>query len=80
MNTGLILVNVGAAMPALVVGQLIDRFSARLAMLVSGLVLAASLVTLGLSRSVWLSAAVLSFPIGFAIASMGTLTAPALVA
>lgn len=80
MNTGLILVNAGAALAALVVGRLIDHYSARLIMAGSGAILAACLITLGLSHSLWLSAAVLSFPVGFAIAGVGTITAPALVA
>jgi MFS family permease len=65
MNTGLILMNAGAAVAALFVGRL---------------VLAESLITLGLSDNIWLSALMISFPMGFAMSGIGTLTAPALVA
>jgi len=80
VNTGMILMNAGAAVSALLVGQLLDRYPVRLIMGGSGLILAASLITLGLSRNIWLSAAVISFPVGLAMSGVGTLTAPALVA
>ena len=80
MNTGLILMNAGAAVAALLVGRLLDRYSARLIMGVSGLILAVSLIALGLSDDIWLSAAMISFPVGFAMSGIGTLTGPALVA
>lgn len=79
-NTGLILLNAGAAVAALLVGGLIDRYPVRRIMLLGGAVLCAVLAVLGLSHSLLIDAAVLSFPAGFAIAAMGTLSAPALVA
>jgi MFS family permease len=80
MNTGLILLNAGGAVAALIVGRLLDRYSVRLIMGASGLILGACLVTLGLSDNIWLSAAVISLPMGFAMSGIGMLTAPALVA
>jgi MFS family permease len=80
MNTGLILLNAGGAVAALIVGRLLDRYSVRLIMGASGLILGACLVTLGLSDNIWLSAVVISLPMGFAMSGIGMLTAPALVA
>jgi MFS family permease len=80
MNSGLILMNAGAALAALIVGRLIDRYPSRLVMGGSALILGASLIGIGLSRSVWLSATLVFFCFGLGITGMGTLTAPALVA
>lgn len=78
-NTGLILLNTGAAIAALFVGRIIDRFPARLVMACGGAVLSICLIALGLSRSLWVSGAILALPLGFALASAGTMTAPLLV-
>ncbi|HEX8056228.1 MAG TPA: MFS transporter [Novosphingobium sp.] len=80
MNTGLILMNAGSAIAALVLGRLIDRYPARLIMGLSGLALGGSLIMLGLSHSLWLSALVLLLPTGFGMAGVGNLTSPTLVA
>ena len=80
MNTGLILMNAGSAIAALVLGRLIDRYPARLIMGLSGLALGGSLITLGLSHHLWLSALVLLLPTGFGMAGVGNLTSPTLVA
>lgn len=80
MNTGLILMNAGSAISALVLGRLIDRYSVRLIMGLSGLALGGSLITLGLSQNLWLSAAVLGLPMGFGMSGIGNLTSPTLVA
>lgn len=80
VNTGMILMNAGAAVSALLVGRMLDRYPIRMIMGGSGLILAASLITLGLSTNIWLSAAVIAFPVGLAMSGVGTLTAPALVA
>jgi predicted MFS family arabinose efflux permease len=79
-NTGMILMNAGSAMAALVVGRLLDRYSPRAVMGVSAVVLGVCLLTLSFSHSLLLSAVVISFPVGFAMAGIGSLTAPTLVA
>lgn len=80
ISTGLILINLGTAAAVPVVGQMLDRWSARVIMGISGLMLSACLFGLAVSRDIWVNAALLSFPAGFAISGIGTLTAPALVA
>jgi MFS family permease len=80
MNTGLILMNAGSAIASLVLGRLVDRYPARLIMAVGGAALASSLVGLGLSRALWLSALLLTVPMGVGMAGTGNLTSPALVA
>jgi MFS family permease len=79
MNTGLILINASSAIAALVLGRLIDRYPARLIMGLSGLTLGACMIGLGLSQSLWLSAAILVLPMGFGMAGIGNLTSPTLV-
>ncbi len=80
MNTGMILMSAGSAVAALIVGRMLDRYPIRLIMLASIWLLAASLITFGVSQSVWLSAAMISFPVGFAMKGIGILTAPSLIA
>ncbi|MDE8653565.1 MFS transporter [Novosphingobium album (ex Liu et al. 2023)] len=80
MNTGLILMNAGSAISALIIGRLIDRYPARLIMGGSGYALGASLVALGLSHNLWLSATILAIPVGLGMTGIGNLTSPTLVA
>jgi sugar phosphate permease len=80
MNTALILFSLGNAICAPIVGQMLDRLSIRLIMLGCALLMGASLVALGLSHSVWLSAIVLGAPLAFATQGAGVLTATTLVA
>jgi MFS family permease len=80
MNTGLILLNFGMAIWGAVIGRLLDRSSARLIMAASALLFGASFVALGLSRSLWLSAALLAGPLSAGVVGCGTLTSTALVA
>lgn len=80
MNTGMILLSAGSAISALTLGPLLDRYSIRLIMGLSGLTLAACLIAFGLSQNILLSAILISLPVGAAMKGMGMLTAPALVA
>lgn len=80
MNTGLILMNAGAAVASLILGRLVDRYPARLIMAVSAWALGGSLIVLGLSRNLWLSAAMLIVPVGLGMTGIGNLTSPALIA
>jgi sugar phosphate permease len=80
MNTALILVNFGMAGAAPLIGRLLDRAPAKLVMRVGAVALALSLITLGLSRSIWLSAAVMAVPLAAAVVAAGTMTSTVLTA
>ncbi|SFR88807.1 MFS transporter [Sphingomonas jatrophae] len=80
MNSGLILLNFGNAVFAPLVGRLLDRIPARRIMAAAALLFGLSFVTLGLSRSLWLSAAVMAVPLAIAISAAGTITVSALLA
>ena len=78
-NTALILFSIGNAIWAPIVGPMLDRLSIRRIMLGCALLMGASLVALGRSQSVWLSAIVIAGPLAFATQGAGILTANALV-
>jgi sugar phosphate permease len=80
MNTALILLNLGSAFVAPFIGRMLDRYPARWIMIGSALLMGLSLVTLGLSRSLWLSALVFALPLAIALQGSGTLTMTVLVA
>jgi len=80
VNTGAILFNVGMAVAGPVLGRLLDRHSARLMMIVGALLFGTSMIVLGISDSVWLSAAVIGVPLAVAAVGCGTVTSPTLVA
>jgi len=80
MNTALILLNIGNAAVAPFIGRMLDRFPVQRIMIVSALLMGACLVTLGLSRSLWLSAFVMALPLAIALTGSGTMTATVLVA
>ena len=80
MNTGMILLNAGSAVAALLVGRMLDRYSIRLIMGASIWLLAACLIAIGLSHNLWLSIVLISLPVGLAMNGIGMLTAPALIA
>ena len=79
-NTGLILINFGMAISAPVIGRQLDRRSIRLVMAISAIMLGGSLVVLGLSSNLWLSAAMLAIPLAGAVVGTGTLSSTTLVA
>jgi MFS family permease len=74
MNTALILLNLGNAALAPLLGRLLDRISARRVFFACALLLAVGFVILGLSRSIWLSALVLGVLMPFGVLGAGTLT------
>ncbi|CAN7448898.1 MFS transporter [Phenylobacterium sp. LjRoot225] len=76
MNTALILMNLGNAAVAPILGRLLDRFPVKWVFLTCAIVLGASLALLGLSQSVWLSSFVLAvmLPIGYLGASSLTMS------
>lgn len=76
MNTALILMNLGNAAVAPMLGRVLDRFPIRRVFLICAILLGLSLALLGLSRSAWLSAFVLAvmLPIGYLGASSLTMS------
>ncbi|CAN7555800.1 MFS transporter [Phenylobacterium sp. LjRoot219] len=80
MNTALILLNLAAAVVAPLLGRLLDRFPAKRIMMVCAVLLALSFTVLGLSRSLWLSAAFMTLPLAAGINGAAGLTMNVLVA
>lgn len=80
MNTALILLNLAAAVMAPLIGRMLDRFPAKRIMMVCALLLGASLTALGLSQSVWLSAAFMTLPLAAGVNGAAGLTMNVLVA
>jgi MFS family permease len=80
VNTGAIVLNIGMAIAAPIVGRLVDRGSARAILAVSAVVFGASLIVLGLSQDLWLSTLVLTLGLGGSVVGSATVTAPVLVA
>lgn len=79
-NTGIILVNLGMAAISPFLGRMLDVYPIRRIMAVCAFLFGASLVVLGLSHNLWLSAVVLAVPLALGIAGAGTLTSMTLVA
>ena len=80
MNTAIGLVSLGNAVLAPIVGWLLDRVAAKSVMIVCAIVYGLSMVTLGLSHSLWLSALVLALGIPIAYLGAGSLPATLLIA
>lgn len=80
INTGVILLNFGMAVVSPIIGRILDRRSARMVTVVSALFFAASLMMLGLSHDLRLSAFVMAVPLAIAVVGSGTLTSTTLVA
>lgn len=80
MNTGMIFLNFGSAILAPFVGRILDRTSLKKVMIVSAILIGASLAALGLSQSLWLSALIISLPLAAGIMGAGTLTMSVLLA
>ncbi|CAN7465413.1 MFS transporter [Phenylobacterium sp. LjRoot219] len=80
MNTALILMNLGNAFLAPFIGRLLDRVPARRIMITCALLMGGSFLVLGLSHSLWLSAAVLAVALPAAYLGAGTLTMTVLIA
>ena len=80
MNTALILFNIGTGLLAPFVGRLLDRFPVRRIFVFCVLCLGGSLIALGLSRSVWLSAGLMVGPVAAGGLGAGALTASVMIA
>jgi MFS family permease len=78
-NTGYVLLTLGGAVGAPLMGKLLDRVPIRRIMLACALMLGLSLVALGLSQSLWLSAIILAVPLAFSVQG-GIISANAVVA
>ncbi|MCB2075183.1 MAG: MFS transporter [Novosphingobium sp.] len=79
MNTGIILLHLGTAAAAPFVGRMLDVYSARKILIAGAILFSLSMIVLGLSTNIWLSAFVIAVPLALGIAGGSTLTAPALV-
>jgi sugar phosphate permease len=80
MNTALILMNIGNSVLAPLVGRFLDRIPLRRAMVGFATLYAISMVALGLSPSIALSALILLIPLPAALIGTGTITMTMLVA
>lgn len=80
VNTGYILTILGGAAVAPVLGRLVDTYPVRRIMLACALLFAGGLITVGLSKNVWLSAAVLALPVAAGMGGVGTIGAMAIIA
>ena len=80
MNSAMILTNFGSAALSPFIGRLLDRYPARWIMMISAILFGLSFVGLGLSQSLWLSAAILCLPLAASVVGVGTLTMPILLA
>jgi MFS family permease len=80
MNSALILLNIGNAAVGPFIGRMLDRFPVKRVMLVGALCFGGSLITLGLSRSLGLSAFIFALPLAIGLTGGGTLTMTVLIA
>lgn len=80
MNTVMILLNVGMASAAPILGRMLDRFPPHRVMLASAVTFGASFACLGLSHSIFLSAVVVVLPLAVAVQGCGSLTMSVLIA
>lgn len=80
INTAVICLNLGTAMVAPFIGRILDRVPARKVMLVSSLLFGGSLVALG--QSLWLpvSALIILLPLSIGLVGSGTLTMTLVIA
>ena len=79
-NSGLILMNLGAACLAPLVGRALDRLPLKLVLMAAVTCFAAALVGLGLSKSLLLSAGLLLLPLAVGVSGAGTLGMTVLMA
>lgn len=80
MNTALILLNIGGALLAPVIGRMLDRMPARRIMIGSALLAGASFALLSLSTSLLLSGIVMAVVLAAAVQGGGTLTMSVMLA
>ena len=80
INTALIFLNIGNAAVGPFIGRALDRFPVKRIMLIGALCFGGSLITLGLSRSLGLSAFIFALPLAIGLTGGGTLTMTVLIA
>lgn len=80
INTALILLNLGNAVLAPIIGRSLDRVPVKRVMLAAAVLMGLSFLILSLSRSVWLSAAVLAVALPAAYLGASSLTMTVLIA
>jgi len=80
INTAIICLNLGSALVAPFIGRILDHVPARRVMLVCSLLLGSSLVALGQSHSLPLSALILILPLAMGVIGSGSLTMSVLIA
>jgi len=80
INTGLIALNLGNAAMAPIVGQLIDKYSARNLMMVTALMMGASMVVISQSQSLMLNLALIAMPVAAGVLGGGTISGSVLLA
>ena len=80
MNSAMILTSAGAAVASPLIGRLVDRLPIKAVLVASAVCVGGSLVALGLSRSLLLSAAILAGPLAFGVTGAGTLSMSLLIA
>ncbi len=80
INTGLIVLNLGNATMAPIIGRLLDKVSARKLMMVSSLMFAASMTIISQSNSLWLDAALIAVPVAAGVLGGGTISVSILLA
>lgn len=80
INTTVILLSAGSALLAPFIGRILDRLPARPIMIVSSVLIGASLVGLSLSNSPWLSAVIIGLPLAIGYVGAGSMTMSVLIA
>ena len=80
MNSAMILLSVGGAIASPLAGRLLDILAMKPVMLASAVGLGASLVTLGLSHSLWLDILLLLVAVPFMVPGAGNMSMPILIA
>ena len=80
MNTAFVLINAGSAVWAPFIGRALDRYSLRLILAISGLLMGIGFITLSLSHTMWLSALALGIGVAIGLDGAAMLTMTVLVA
>lgn len=74
-NNGMIALMVGMAIVSPIVGQLLDRYSARKLLIIGGITFGASLMLVSRLETIWLMLLILALPLAFAVGSCGMISA-----
>jgi MFS family permease len=79
MNTAMVIFSFGSAAISPLLGRLADLVSPRLVMIAGALMLGGAFLVLGLTHSVWLSAAMFALPLAVAVQACAQITMPLLI-